>query len=47
MDIGNSFGHPYFSPVTQVIEITSEGLICASGDQSEQTEPLDEILGQW
>lgn len=47
MDISNSFGHPYLSPVTQVIEITSEGLLCASGDPSEQTESLDEILGQW
>lgn len=47
MEINTSFGHLYLSPVTQVIEITSEGLLCASGDPSEQTEPLDEILRQW
>jgi len=37
----------YLSPWMSVVEIHPEGILCDSGDPSEQTEPLDEILGQW
>lgn len=45
MDISNSFGHPYLSPATQIIEIDTEGILCASGDTP--TETLGENLGSW
>ncbi len=47
MEINTSFGLFYQSPYVRIIELTAEGILCASGDPSEQTEPLDEILGQW
>ena len=37
----------YLSPTIRIIEIDSEGVLCASGDPAEMTESLDEILGEW
>ena len=37
----------YQSPAVRILEIDSEGVLCASGDPSEMTESLDEILGEW
>lgn len=37
----------YQSPAVRIIEIDSEGVLCASGDPAEMTESLDEILGEW
>ena len=33
MDIIKSFGQSYLSPVTQIVEIDPEGILCASGDE--------------
>ena len=45
MDISKSFGQSYLSPATQIIEIDTEGILCASGDTP--TETLGENLGSW
>jgi len=45
MNISKSFGQSYLSPATQIIEIDTEGILCASGDES--TESLGENLGTW
>lgn len=37
----------YLSPVAEILELYTEGVLCTSGDSDEPTEPLDEILGQW
>ena len=37
----------YESPITEIVESYPEGVLCASGVPVEQTEPLDEIFGQW
>ena len=45
MDNSKSFGQSYLSPATQIIEIDTEGILCASGDTP--TETLGENLGSW
>lgn len=37
----------YQSPAVRILEIDSEGVLCASGDPAEMTESLGEILGEW
>ena len=45
MDISKSSGLIYLSPAIRIIEIDTEGVLCASGDG--QTETLGENLGSW
>ena len=45
MDISKSFGQSYLSPVTQIVEIDPEGILCTSGD--EPLETLGENVGSW
>lgn len=45
MEINTSFGLFYQSPYVRIIELTAEGILCASGDES--TESLGENLGTW
>ncbi len=45
MEINTSFGRFYQSPYVRIIELTAEGILCASGDES--TESLGENLGTW
>ena len=45
MDVSKSSGLIYLSPAIRIIEIDTEGVLCASGDG--QTETLGENLGSW
>ena len=45
MEINTSFGLFYQSPYVRIIELTAEGILCASGDES--TESLGENSGDW
>jgi hypothetical protein len=45
MDISKSSGLIYLSPAIRIIEVDTEGVLCASGDG--QTETLGENLGSW
>ena len=37
----------YLGPMAEIVEAYPEGILCASGESAEQTESLDELLGQW
>ena len=47
MNITKLSEHLYQSPAVRILEIDSEGILCASSDPAEMTESLDEILGEW